>query len=910
MLTRLLDAAKAGRGGALVLTGEPGIGKTALLTQVLCPMEGIRIVSAVGAEFEAEFAFGLLHQVCAPLLDGLDRLPPRQREALGVAFGYRSGEVPGHHDLGLAVLGLLSAAAESEPLVCVIDDAHWSDRMSVRVLAFVAGRIEAEPIALVLASRRADGSGGPDVPVELSALEQLPLEGLSEPDAYALLSAGLPVPLDKPVRELILAEARGNPLALIELPRGAGTHRLAGGFAVPSVVPSVVPLSGRIEQSFRDRLERLPQDTRTLLLVAAAEPTGEPLLVARAAALLGVDIAAAGPARAADLIEVEAQFRFRHGLVRSAVYNSAPLEARRAVHRALAEATDPLAAPDRKVWHRAQAVAAPRESVAAELERSADRAHARAGLPAAAAFLERAAALTPDPAERVRRLLAAAHAHQEAGAFEVASDLLDAAENGPMATQQRARADLLRGRIAYGRQHAEEASHFLLRAARRIELLSPSQARTHYLEALQAGLIAGRGTSAMRAALAAARTAPPAPAEPAPADRLLDAVLVLLGDGGHEEAAPALARLLAHPCDPLWLSWPALGMLLSVEMWDAGAFFEMVGCQVQAARASGALALLPIATAMAGVVAAHTGDLDKARAMSSESELLAEVTGVRPFCYPRLHIAALGGRSEDASYVKTIMSETEQRGGSRVMALAQWATAVLGNGHAAYASALTAARAATEGDEFGIGSLAMVELVEAAVRCNEPATAAWAAEVLARRVRAFPAGWGPGVAAYATALVTKGQDAEAYYQEAVRQLDPTGVVSYRARAHLLYGEWLRREGRRTEARRELRTALDIFTCMGAQAFADRAAAELSATGEHPRRRVDESTDQLTAQELNVARLAQAGNTSKEIGARLFLSPRTIDSHLRSIFRKLGISSRRELRSLPSDLLITPPSATR
>ena len=436
-LSGLLEAARAGRSGVLVMRGEPGVGKTALLEYAIESAAGLRVARVAGVESEMELAFAALQQLYAPMLDRLEGLPDPQRAALGVAFGLTIGAAPDRFLVGLAALSLLSEVAEQQPLLCVIDDAQWLDRASAQTLAFVARRLLAEPIALVFATRE-EGE-------EFRGLPELLVGGLGAGDARELLGSVLRGPLDERVRDRIVAETRGNPLALLELPRG-----------VPGV-PGVPGLPGRIEDSFRGRLEVLPAATQRLMLVAAAEPAGDPAVVWRAAERLGIGAEAVAPAADAGLLTIGERVTFRHPLVRSAVYRAASPPDRRAAHQALAGATDPQADPDRRAWHRAQATLGPDEDVAAELERSAGRAQARGGLAAAAAFLERSAALTLDPARRAERALAAAEATYQAGAFEAALGLLATVEAGPPDQLRRARTDLLRGQIAVASSRGSDA---------------------------------------------------------------------------------------------------------------------------------------------------------------------------------------------------------------------------------------------------------------------------------------------------------------------------------------------------------------------------------------------------------------------------------------------------------------------
>jgi hypothetical protein len=533
-LDSLLACARGGLGGALVLRGEPGVGKTALLEYMIDSALGFRVARAGGVESEMELAFAALHQLCAPMLDRLERLPDPQRDALGVALGLRAGQAPDGFLVGLAVLSLLAEVASERPLLCVVDDAHWLDRASAQALAFAARRLLAEPVALIFASRQPGG--------EFTGLPMQLVRGLDNSDARALLDSVLRVPLDERVRDRIIAEALGNPLALLELPREFTPEEMAGGFGVLTA-PG---LPGRIEQSFLRRYEALPPEARQLSLVAAAEPAGDPVLVWRAAGRLGISPGAAAAAEAGGLLVIGAWVRFRHPLVRSAVYRAASPPQRRAVHQALAEATDSQADPDRRAWHLAEAAPGPDEEVAGELERSAGRAQARGGVAAAAAFLERSVALTSDPARRADRALAAADAKLQVAAYDAARRLLAAAEAGPPLDEwQRARADLLRGQVAFVSRHGMDAPLLLLKAARQFEPFDVGMARQTYLEALSAALFAshlGAG-GGVRGVAEAARWAPPSPHPERGPDLLLDGLALLITEG-YAAGVPVLKRAL------------------------------------------------------------------------------------------------------------------------------------------------------------------------------------------------------------------------------------------------------------------------------------------------------------------------------------------------------------------------------
>ena len=443
----LLERALAGHSGVLMLRGDAGVGKTALLEYAItsASASALTAVRVAGVESEMELAFAGLSQLCAPVLDRLERVPGPQRDALQTTFGLSAGAAPDRLLVGLAVLSLLSEVAQERPLLCVIDDAQWLDRASAQALAFVARRMLAEPVVLLFAALE------PSDP--LTGLPELALEGLSDADARALLSSVVPGRLDGRIADQIIAETRGNPLALLELPRGLSAGQLAGGFGLPGALS----LSGRIESSFLRRLEALPEDTRRLLLVAAAEPTGDPALLWRAAEGLAIDARALEPAESDRLIDVDRRVRFRHPLVRSALYRGATAQERREAHRALAEATDARVDPDRRAWHLAVATAGANEAVATELERAAARAHARGGLAAAAAFQERAVELTSDPSLRAQRALAAAQTKYEAGALDDAVALLDIADAAAQQGPQRARVDLQRAQIAFASRRGSDA---------------------------------------------------------------------------------------------------------------------------------------------------------------------------------------------------------------------------------------------------------------------------------------------------------------------------------------------------------------------------------------------------------------------------------------------------------------------
>ena len=888
-LERLLEGVRGGQTRVLVICGEAGMGKTALVESAIRAASGFRVVRAVGVESEMELAFAALQQLCAPMLDRLDRLPAPQQDALGVAFGLRAGEAPDRFLVGLAVLSLLAEVAEEQPLVCVVDDAQWLDHASAQALVFVARRLLAESVALVLVTR--------DAGEEFDGLPKLVVEGLRNGDARALLGSALGVPLDDLVRDRLVAETRGNPLALLELPRGLTAAQLAGGFGLPDA-PG---LSGRIEDSFQRRFAGLPAETQRLLLVAAAEPVGDPVLVWRAAGRLGI-----GGQAAADtdgLLTIGTRVIFRHPLARSAVYRAASPDERRAVHRALADATDPEVDPDRRAWHLAHATPGLDEDVACELERSAGRAQARGGLAAAAAFLERAAALTPEPSRRAGRALAAARAKYQAGAPDAALGLLDIAHAGQLDELQHAQVELLRGQIAFASSRGSDASPLLLRAAKSFEPLDGRLARETYLDALWAAIFVGRlanGGGVLEVAKAA-RAVLPAPEPPRATDLFLDGLTALITEG-HAAGSPILKRAVsAFRCEDIsreaGLRWLWLACRAAALLWDDEAWDVLSARLLRLARDSGALNALPLALTTRVGVHLNAGELRAAVSLVEEAQAVAGVTGGQLAPYAGLAVVVFRGREAEAfRLIEPAIKEVVGRGEGQGLTIIHWANAVLHNGLGQYEEALVTAEQAAE-DSYAVwfSTWGLVELIEAAARSGKPEIAADALRRLSQTTAASGTDWALGIEARSRALLADNETAERLYREAIARLARTRVRVELARAHLLYGEWLRRERRRLDAREQLRAAHELFTDFGMEAFAERARVELEATGERARKRTVETRDDLTPQEAQVCRLAAGGATNQEIAARLFISPSTVDYHLRKAFRKLGVKSRHQLK---------------
>ena len=887
-LGRLLGAARGSDGGVLVVHGEPGVGKTALLDWTVEEGRQLRVLRTVGVEGEMELPFAALQQLCSPILDRSECLPDPQRDALGVAFGLSAGQAPNPFLVGLAALGVLSEASQERPLLCVVDDAQWLDRASARALAFVARRLLAEKIAFVFAAREMGGA--------LAGLPELRVEPLGHRDARALLESVLPARLDEHVLDRIVLETHGNPLALLELPRGMTPIQLAGGFGLPVTVP----LSASIEESFTRRLARLPGDARRLLLIAAADPTGDPAIVWRAAGQLAIPEPIAETVEAEDLLELGVRVVFRHPLVRSAVYRAAGLTERRVVHRALAQATDPRIDPDRRAWHRAQAASMPDEDVAAELERSAGRAQARGGLAAVAAFLERAAALTPQPAQRAQRLLAAAGAKRDAGDLEAALGLLEGIDPGLLDELGRARVELLRAQIALEQRRGDEAGRLFLSAARRLEPLDPELARETYLEALAGAMSNDVEVVGGAPAVAQdARAAPTSAAPPRTVDVLLDAFAIRLTDG-YAAAAPTLARSLEilltmdvsnEVRRRLSLSSSRDSNVVALELWDDEALHRLAARQVQIARDAGALVHLQFALSFLARSHMLAGDLTAATLTIDETRSIAEATGnPAPLNAPMI-LAAWRGHEAQAS---ELIQATSEEAAARRWTSNNYARSVLYNGLGRHDAARDAAWEAFQPDPVGYGSLLVGELAEAASRTADRALLESAREWLSERTGVISSEWALGIEARVRALLSEGEIADSLYRESITHLARTRVRLELARTHLLYGEWLRRQRRRLDARTHLRTALDMFTSMGTEAFAGRAERELLATGERARKRTVDTLDQLTPQEEQVARLAAKGATNREIAAQLFITQSTVEYHLRKTFRKLGVKSRTQL----------------
>ncbi|ROO86100.1 regulatory LuxR family protein [Actinocorallia herbida] len=896
-LAAMLDRARAGHSGALAVSGEAGIGKTALLDQLEARAAGrVRVERIVASESEMELAYAGLQQMCGPMMDGAETLPAPQREAIEAAFGLREAAAPSPFLVGLALLGLLTEAAGDRGLLCVVDDGQWLDVASARAVAFAARRLDAEGVALVLAMRT--------VGEAFAGLPQLVVEGLDHNDARELLRLAVPGGLDRQIRDQLIAEARGNPLALRELPRALSPAAIAGGFALTGSMP----LENRIERSLVAQLEALPESARRLLQLAAADPTGDPGLLWRASVVLGLGAGDFDAAKQADALVVGTRVSFRHPLVRSAVYRAASAADRRRVHGALAEVTSVDQDPDRRAWHRASATLLPDETVAADLERSAVRARTRGGAAAAGAFLERAAELTPAPADRGRRLIAAAEAKHEAGAPAAALRLVDTASGLPLTPLQEALVARLRARAGYALRRDSSGPRLLLAAAQGLEGLDPVLARDTYIEALSAAIYGGRlGDAEQVAAVSNAIIEATADED---SDRARDLILrgqALLAAKGQEAAIETLRRaqraFLEQAPDSLELHWMWFASRSAQDLWEARTLRALADRQVELARAAGLVTVLPIALSLLMVAQTVDGELDAAEASCDEIDAIKDVTGNPLPQYGRLFLAAYRGQPAEAEPLAVrIRADAAARGEGYGLSAVNFGEAILYNGLGRFAEAVASGRRELPyTHELSHAMRTLLELVEAASHTGERELAEQAFEQLASVTRPVGTNWAIAVLTMAQAQVRDGDEAQTLYLDAIRRFEEERIPIMVGRCRLLYGEELSRRGLSAEARDQLRAAHEVLSTVGLNGFAERAARELRAIGETLRVTAHASVARLTDQELNVARLAREGLTNRDIGARLFLSDRTAEYHLRKVFTKLGIKGRAELKTALADL---------
>jgi DNA-binding CsgD family transcriptional regulator/tetratricopeptide (TPR) repeat protein len=896
-LEALLDAVRHGLSGALVLRGQAGIGKTALLERAICSAPDFLAVRALGMECEMELGFAGLHQLVLPFLPHLDRLPVPQRDALGAAFGLIAVPPPARFQVGLATLTLLANAASEQPLLCIIDDAQWLDMESSEVLAFVARRLIADRIALLFAVREpAERRTG------LTGLPELWIDGLHARDARRLLATVVGGPLAGQVSERIIAETEGNPLAILELTTELTPRELGSA----SLLPEPLPIGSRLQQRFVAQMRGLPADTQTFLLLAAAESSGDPVVVWRAARQLGLEQDAVAAAEAARLLVVGRQILFRHPLIRSAIYHSASAAERRRIHAALAAASDATIHPSRHAWHRAYAAMEPDEEVAAELAQAGKHAQRRGSHATAAALYSRAAELTPDHGVRADRFVAAARGSLIAGAPDRAQALLDEAMPGLEDPLQRAMAQSLEAGVRFALGQGGETALILLEAARSMAPLDVTLARQTLLGALEAAVYIQPATTGpvLREIAGEAKAIPQPPESPPSAvDFLLDGYAALI-TAGYPSGVPllkqAIPRMLTEGLDATdGLRWLGLVLLAAYDLFDDVAIHTLATRWVRLAREHAALTILPIALSYLGGAELTAGRLQECQALAEQSLEISASTGnpgmLGAAARGNAHLLAWRGNEAEArARAAAHMAYALERGQTSSVILAHYALTVLELGLGRYQAALENALPLYADDPPVAGSWVLPNLVEAAARSGHDSAAREALKRLAERAEASGTPLALGFLARARALVAGDAKAESLYEESIDQLGRSSAKPELARSHLLFGEWLRRQSRRRDARDQLRTAHDMFASMGLEAFAERARVELLATGERARKRTVETQAQLTPQETQIARLVREGARNQEIAAQLFISTSTVEYHLVRVFRKLGVTSRTQL----------------
>ena len=902
-LTEMLLSAHAGRGTSLVIQGEAGIGKSALLDDLAANAVDTWVCRVAGVESEMELPFASLQQLCGPTLSHVADLSVLHRSTLEKVFGLTTGSPPDRFSVGMALLDLVAVVTQSQTMLWLVDDAQWLDQASRRTIGFACRRLRGERLAAFVALR--DTPGGRD----LAGLPQMRLEGLTRQDAGRLFDSVVPGPTDPLVRDRIIAETRGNPLALLELPRTWTAAELVEGFSEPEREP----VDFQLERAFAKRLGNLPGETRILLTLAAAEPKGDPAILWSAADEMGLDWRAAGAAEAEGLIDFNQRVHFRHPLVRATAYRTAPLPERLAVHAALAAVTDPVHDADRRAWHRASSTVAYDEDIALELEQSAERAKSRGGILAAAALLERAARLTPDPFLLAERTMAAARAQRAAGSLESALRLLDTLTPEPPSELRSAQVERLRGKIAFDQKRESEAAELLLSSARRLEPLDLTLARETHFEALAAAVWAKpqNGNDLVRTAAKAAHALPRGDDVRSTAELLLQALAARITEG-YETAAPAIQSSLEavreHHVEPaefddlLWMAGNRVAGILAVESWDFDTWHLLAHRQVDVTREAGALVQLQFALNFLANNVVVTGDVRAAEDLIDEERRLATITGVPPVAYGGLLVAAhRGDRSIGVPMVEAAIEAATKDGQGRAVAFLNCVNAVLNNGLGRHRHALVSARHVIEDDTLGYQTLAIGELAEAAYHVGDDDQVRAAAIWMRRRADAVPTQWALAMSARVQALSERSSAAEGLYRQSISHFTDTPLRVELARSHLLLGEWLRRQGSQESASEHLGIALDAFRAMGVNAFAKRARGELFATMRRRNRAfVDDPSARLTAQELEIAELAQQGLSNREIGARLFLSHRTVEWHLGNVFAKVGVSTRRRLRDANLD----------
>jgi DNA-binding CsgD family transcriptional regulator len=896
-LDHLLETAREGLSSVVVVRGDPGVGKTALLDYTVDRAPDFLVVRFTGVEPERDLGYAALQRLLIPILHQIERLPSPQRDAMRSALGVEAGPPANPFLVGLGTISLAANAARARKrLLTVIDDAHWVDRESLNALAFWGRRIRAEGIALVFATRDVESAS------PLAAFDTIRVAGLAIADAHALLKSEAGTEIDHDVAMRIIDETDGNPLAIVELARGFTTDKVVG----MAGVPHPLPLSERLEERFAGHVRELPADTQIFLLLAAADASADLALVWRAATLLGVKPEAAEAAEAADLVVLGTSITFRHPLIRSAVYTQARAADRRAAHRVLAAATDPSDDAERHAWHLAAAAVGDDEEIAAVLDTVASQAHARGSFAAELALLSRSAEMTPDPAGAARRRLRAAEAALLTGSPRQAHSLVSLASISLTDPSDQTWARRLTGEAYFRESRVKLAAPSLLGAALELMATSVDSGRRTLVDAMQAALLVGNAADPdLQVIAAAARSAPPGVGTVT--DLLLDAYTVFVSEG----FAPAVPHLravvraaLTAPDAAVPLQFGVLFALATEMLWDQDLHDALADRVEEASRARADLGSMAIPAWSKANSEVWSGHLVAADTQATRAIDLMWALGVGweplPSDHPRLLLLAVEGRDEVRALAAKVGPVAEQLGLKTAVAQVHEHLVKLDLAQGRYADALAHALAVFGPDPVMSGNRVLPDMVEAAVRAGNVDAAASALARLEERARAAGTAWAGGLSARSRALtMSTPSDVEDLFREAVGQLSTTRVALELARTHLLYGEWLRREKRRTDARDQLRTAYEMFDEMGAAAFAKRARDELLATGERVRKRTAETTRDLTPQESHIAELAAAGHTNAEIAAQSFISTSTVEYHLRKIFQKLGITSRRQLqRALP------------
>jgi DNA-binding CsgD family transcriptional regulator/1,2-phenylacetyl-CoA epoxidase PaaB subunit len=884
-LAALIDGARAGMSGAIIVRGAKGSGKTHLLDCAIADATDCLVLRSSGVEIESGLAFATVQQLCGPLVDRVAELPLPQAEALGVALGLEPGPTADPLLVGLGLVSLLAAVASERPVVCVLDDAEWVDESSAQAIGVASRRLAGVGVVLLLAS------GGSASITAFTGLDEMRIHALSRAEAQSMLSLELPGRLDPDVRDRILAEARGNPLAIRQFGRATAVTALAGGFAIDAGAE----VDAAIAAYVTGRLSPLPDDVTTALLLAAAEPLGDATSFQKALASAGLPADVQRAAEATDLVEIGDRVLFSHPLARHVVYRCASDGQRRDAHRVLAESVDGTARVDHVSWHRSQTCTGPREEVAEATERSSVAAGRAGGTAAAAAFLERAAELSEEPGARARRALDAARLHGRSGGFDDALRLIADIDHNHVGAATPAMAQLAAAEIAASTGRPDAALE-LLAAAERIAATEPELSVSTRLSALDVAACAGRlGTDGgVRHVAAVARSAIAPPGRNG-AEQLLHAAAARWRS---EDVADhdALARAIDACCaDESTVH--TFATRVAMELRDEKAWATLARRDVDHARRTGAAAQMPRALDLRACLHLSRGEVGLAESVADEAAHIARSIGAAE---PALASILLAGwrcsNADPLEWIDAWSCRATSRGDGSALTLLDHCRSLVHVASGRYEQALHEAQRVFERDEPFVSAWAAPEVVEAAVRSGRPEEAAQAFECARSISHATGSSWARGIEQRCIALLVDDGSTDEHFRESIRHLERSGMRFDLARTHLLYGEWLRRNKRRLDARTPLRLALEVFDALGAVAFATRAVLELRASGGQARRRTPDTIVALTERESQVAELAGHGFSNPEIGKQLFISPRTVEYHLHKVFSKLGITSRSQLRA--------------